>query len=193
MVLPVSQDAISAKLAALHARPIRQGPRWPRVLIWMAVGLAIAAGLLSLWLVGSHEYDAMVRNPRFCPSASSTGGVVGLGLSAVSVIHKGDLLSCSYSYSAGGPDILSLDIAATNTVDLVAAPPPCLDRPAITVDGHTACDMSGTPGTGHRGPSLLVVDGAFEFQFTSYTNSIPMWKLVTLADTIFAPHHQLSA
>ena len=108
-------DALSRQLAALRARPLRRTPPWHRVVWWGSVAVVVLGAITAALAVGSHHYDATVRNPDACPDAAAVNRFLGTTLGTVSVIHEGDLVSCSYPEAADGRQALAVDIDQPNT------------------------------------------------------------------------------
>jgi hypothetical protein len=180
---------LSREIAALHARPLRQTSRRGRIVgVTLAVVLVLG-GLVAGVSLANRHYDATVRNPAFCPTVPAVNDLLGTGLASVSVVHEGDLLSCSYGLGSSSRQALSLDIDQPNSGigvgnAVFGTDNPCHGKPPVAVAGFPGCDMTGSVRSSGGRRSVLVKDGQFDFQFTSYVATVSMTELVTLARAI---------
>jgi len=169
----------------LHARPVFGVGRRGSTKVWIlgtagtAVVLAVAFALLSV------HYDDTVLSPVACPASATVNAVLGTTLGKVSGIQFSDFHSCSY---AQGTDTsaLGIDVAAPNKLSGAFGPDPCRKRQHLTVAGHSACSVAGTPGTTPGRPSLFIGTSQGDWQFTTNLASVSITQLEALAKALLS-------
>jgi hypothetical protein len=167
-------------LAALHARRLLGGKRRWSTKVWLiSTAVAVVVLVAAFALVAVH-YNDTVLNPNVCPSLSSVNALLGTTLDKVSGIQFSDLHSCSYTQ---GTDTaaLGIDVAGPNQPSVAVGHDPCRKEQHLTVVGHKACSVAGTPGTTPGRPSLLIETSNGNWQFTTNLATVSMTQLETLA------------
>ena len=178
---------VSARLAALHGRSgLVRKRRWNSK-VWIVSTVLAVVVLAGAFAVVAVHYNRTVLNVSTCPSLTSVNARLGTTLDMVSGISLSDLRTCSY---AQGPDTkaLSIDVADSNRPaatggDLCTK----YKKRTLTVRGHKACSLSGTPGTTPGRPSLFVAANNGDWQFTTNLSSVSMVQLEALAAVLLAP------
>ena len=153
---------------------------------WVIATLVLMA---TFFVFEAVRYNHNVLDAKGCPTTASVNALLGTTLDTVSGLQLSDLHSCTYS---AGPDTraLSIDAAVPNPAHHRADGDQCRHQQPLTVAGHEACSMSGTPGTTPGRPSLLVMTSTFDWQLTTNLASVSMVKLQSLARELVNPAHR---